>query len=224
MNKFNYNEELASQIGGGQYVTKSGGYDFKVVRAQFTKSPNNNAEFLEFDFETREGLKLNYVSINFTKGDGNPNEFGNKMINAIMGAMGVQNLTLGNDGNCPELFNKGLKGVVQRVDYTKQSGEKAGQDGYKFEFKLPANINTGKTVKETTTNSPATAFDQYAGSIEDKDERTQPQAGGFSNQGQQQKPVGSFAETHPNNNVDFDDDIPFAPIGLAHNNSLIHVI
>ena len=24
--------------------------------------------------------------------------------------------------------------------------------------------------------------------------------------------------------IDFDDDIPFAPIGLAHNNSLIHVI
>jgi hypothetical protein len=211
MNKFNYNEELASQIGGGQYVTKSGGYDFKIVRAQFTKSSNNNAEFLEFDFETREGLKLNYVSINFTKGDGNPNEFGNKMINAIMGAIGIQNLTLGNDGNCPELFNKGLKGVVQRVDYTRQSGEKAGQDGYRFEFKLPANINTGKTVKEATTNSPATSFDQYAGSVEDKDDRTQgtgfqrPMDGAMAQNGV----ASNQMQAGPDIGDSFDDDIPF---------------
>ena len=223
MNKFNYNEELASQIGGGQYVTKSGGYDFKVVRAQFTKSPSNNAEFLEFDFETREGLKLNYVSINFTKGDGNPNEFGNKMINAIMGAIGIQNLTMGNDGNCPELFNKGLKGIVQRVDYTRQSGEKAGQDGYKFEFKLPANIQTGKTVKETSTNAPATSFDQYASSIVDKDERTQ--GAEFSRpMDQAMAQSGVTSNNQPDSGVDFDDDIPFAPIGLQYNNSLIHVI
>ena len=212
MNKFNYDEQLASQIGGGQYVTKSGGYDLKIVRAQFTKSPNNMAEFLELDFETREGLKLNYVSINFTKGDGNPNDFGNKMINAIMGATGVQNLTLGNDGNCPELFNKGMKAVVQRVDYTKQSGANAGQDGYKFEFKLPANIQTGKTVKETSTNSPATSFEQYAGSIEDKDERVanSQQSGGFSNQGKAQGNSHDFDNSKPQADaIDFDDDIPF---------------
>lgn len=215
MNKFTYNEEQASQIGGGQYVTKSGGYDFKVVRAQFTKSDNNQAEFLEFDFETREGLKLNYVSINFTKGDGNPNEFGGKMIQAIMGAIGVGNLSSGNDGNCPELFNKGLKGVVQRVDYTKQSGPNSGQDGYKFEFKLPANIKTGKTVKETTGNSEAKSFSQYADSIEDKDERTTPAPSQHQT---------NTTDPRPDPTIDFDDDIPFAPIGLSYNNSLIHVI
>lgn len=212
MNKFNYNQELAEQIGGGSYVTKSGGYDLKVVRAQFTKSDNNQAEFLEFDFETREGLKLNYVSINFMKGDGTPNEFGNKMINAIMGCIGVQQLNAGNDGNCPELFNKGLKGIVQRVDYTKQSGPKAGQDGYKFEFKLPANIQTGKTVKEVNSNSEAKSFASYAESIEDKDERTQVPSGGFASQ----RPMdGAMAQNGIANNnqqstgVDFDDDIPF---------------
>jgi len=208
MNKFNYNEQLATQIGAGQYVTKSGGYDLKIVRAEFTKSPNNSAEFLELDFETREGLKLNYVSINFVDGKGQENAFGMKMINAIMGCAGVQNLTQGNNGNCPELFNKGIKGVVQRVDYTKQSGPKAGEDGYKFEFKLPANIGTGRTVKETSTQSEATAFAQYAGSVEDKDTRTSPQAsqqgGGFTSQLNQQ---GGAGQQEPS--VDFDDDIPF---------------
>lgn len=206
MNKFNYNEQLATQIGAGQYVTKSGGYDLKIVRAEFTRSPNNSAEFLELDFETREGLKLNYVSINFVGGNGQENAFGMKMINAIMGCAGVQNLTQGNNGNCPELFNKGIKAVVQRVDYTKQSGPKAGQDGYKFELKLPANIGTGRTVKEATTQAEATAFAQYASSVEDKDERTAPQesqqGGGFNSQSNQQ------ARVNPQEPV-FDDDIPF---------------
>ncbi len=214
MNKFNYNQELAEQIGGGSYVTKSGGYDLKIVRAEFRKSPNNQSEFLEFDFETREGLKLNYVSINFIKGDGTQNEFGNKMINAIMGCVNVQNLSLGNDGSCPELFNKALKAVVQRVDYTKQSGENAGQDGYKFEFKLPANIQTGKTVKEAISNSEAKSFSSYAETIEDKDTRTAPQAAGFSatrpmDEAMVQNGINRTNQNNQPTDVDFDDDIPF---------------
>lgn len=200
--KFTYNQEQASQIGAGQYVTKSGGYDFKIVRAQFSKSQNNQAEALELDFETREGLKCNYISINYTKGDGNPNEYGNKMIQALMGSVGAQNLTFDQQGNCPELFNKGLKGVVQRVDYTKQSGPNAGQDGYKFDFKLPANIQTSKTVKEAMSNSEATSFKHYAETITDKDER---QTTGSARQA---------TNAAVNNNtqaadIDFDDDIPF---------------
>ena len=103
---FTYNQQLATEIGGGgQYVTKSGGYDLKVVRAQFTEN-----KFLELDFETRDGLKLNYVSINHTKNDGQPNDYGQKMIHAIMGCTGVQNLTCDQNGNCPELFGKSPKG------------------------------------------------------------------------------------------------------------------
>ena len=208
MNKFNYNQEQASQVGGGQYVTKSGGYDLKIVRAEFSKNQNSSAESLELDFVTREGMKLNYISINFTKGNGEPNDFGHKMVQAIMGVTGVVNLSQGNGGSCPELFNKGLKGVVQRVDYTKTSGNNAGQDGYKFDFKLPANIQTGKTVKEAITNDEAKSFSQYASSVEDKDERVvkfdnqhapQQQSGGFQQPGiQQQAPA-----------IDFDDDLPF---------------
>ena len=202
MNKFNYDEQMATQIGGGQYVTKSGGYDLKVVRAQFTKSKSSQAEFLEFDFHTREGLKLNYVSVNFVKGDGTANDFGMKMVNAIMGCAVVQTLTQGNDGHCPELFNKVIKGIVQRVDYTIDSGAKAGQDAYKFEFKLPANVGSGRTVKESKENAAATSFDQYASSVEDVDKRVagqQPAAQqGMAPQQQQSAPTPEFA-----------DDIPF---------------
>ena len=141
---FTYSQEMATQIGnGGQYVTTSGGYDLKIVRAQFV-----NGKALELDFETREGLKLNYVSINYTKNDGQPNEFGQKMIHAIMGCCGANQLTQDANGNIPELFGKLIKAVVQRVDYTKTSGANAGQDGYKFDFKMPAMMSTGQTIKE----------------------------------------------------------------------------
>ncbi|AUR89645.1 hypothetical protein NVP1127O_53 [Vibrio phage 1.127.O._10N.286.52.E12] len=176
---FTYNQEMATQIGnGGQYVTTSGGYDLKIVRAQFV-----NGKALEFDFETRDGLKLNYVSINYTKNDGQPNEFGQKMIHAIMGCCGANQLTQDANGNIPELFGKFIKAVVQRVDYTKTSGVNAGQDGYKFDFKMPAMMSTGQTIKEYVEQKQAESFDKYASTIEDKDDRTQQGAsGGVGNQ------------------------------------------
>lgn len=211
MNEFTYNEELATQIGGGSYVTKSGGYDFKVTRAEFAVG-GNGAKALELDLETRDGLKCNFISINYVKNDGSANEFGSKVINAIMGCTLVNNLTNQN-GNCPELFGKFFKGVVQRVDYTKQSGANAGQDGYKFDFKLPANIQSGKTVKETKDNSEAKSFASYADSIEDKDERVVNQ-GGFQSQTPKQGNSHNFDNSKPQgqangSGIDFDDDIPF---------------
>ena len=193
---FQYNQQEAAQIGGSQYVTKSGGYDFKIVRAQFV-----NNKSLELDLETREGLKCNYVSINYTKNDGSLNDYGNKMIMAIMGCVGAQQLTADQQGNVPELFGKYLKAVVQRVDYTKQSGANAGQDGYKFDFKMPANLQTGKTVKEQLDNSEAKAFNQYASTITDKDERSATGATPCHN-----SPSQAQYNEPPTN---FDDDIAF---------------
>lgn len=207
---FMYNQEQASQIGGGSYVTKSGGYDFKVTRSQFTGSQNSQAKALELDLETRDGLKCNYISINYIAGNGQPNEFGNKMIQAIMGSVGVNQLS-DNQGNCPELFGKFLKAVVQRVDFTKTSGVKAGQDGYKFDFKLPANMQTGKTVKETVNNEEAKAFKQYAETVTDKDERTAPiQSNKSTVTGTvQRQPSPSPQQGFNQPSADFDDDIPF---------------
>lgn len=196
---FQYNQEMATQIGGGSYVTKSGGYDFKIVRAQFAQNQNSQARALEFDFETRDGLKCNYVSINFQKGDGTPNDYGHKLIQAIIGCAGVNQLSEQQGGNCPELYNKFIKGVVQRIDYTKNNG----QDGYKFDFKMPANMQTGKTVKETVGNEPASAFDKYAASIEDKDERVH-QMQSQSQQGNQ----GNYTPQYDVPPEEFD-DFPF---------------
>lgn len=201
---FTYNQELATQIGGGgQYVTESGGYDLKIVRAVFS---NNKA--LEMDFETRDGLKLNYVSINYTKNDGQPNEFGQKMIHAIMGCVGVNQLSQAPDGNIPELMGKFLKAVVQRVDYTKTGGANPGTDGYKFDFKMPAMMNTGKTIKEHIDNKPAEAFAKYAETVTNKDERVGGGQQGYTTQ--QQAPQQAHPQyNEPNNPIDFDDNIPF---------------
>jgi len=199
---FNYNQEEAAQIGGSSYVSKSGGYDFKVVSAKFVNSTNSQARALEMDLETRDGLKCNYISINFVNGQGQPNPYGNKLIQAIMGCSGTQQLNEDQQGDCPNLIGKFFKAVVQRIDYTKNNGG----DGYKFEIKLPAHIQTSKTVKETIDNSAASAFDKYAASIEDKDERTQ------SAPTQHQRENSQPQSTAPQYNdvpMDFDDDIPF---------------
>lgn len=200
---FTYDQSQATQIGGGgQYVTESGGYDLKVVRAQW-----KDGKFLEFDFETRDGKKLNYVSINYVKNDGSANQYGQQMIQAIMGCVGVQQLTTDQQGNVPELFGKFMKGVVQRVDYTKTGGQNAGQDGYKFDFKLPANMQTGQTVKEMVEQKPAEAFDKYASTIENKDERGKHQSG--TNQSHLNQDSKQTQHQYNEPPMDFDDDIPF---------------
>jgi len=215
-NVFTYNQEQATQVGAGQYISKSGGYGFKITRAVFTNSASqqSQARFLEMDFVTQDGQKCNYVSICFVKGDGTQLDFGNNMIQAIMGCAGAVNLTQDQKGNCPELLNKGLKAVVQRVDYTKNNGD----DGYKFELKLPANFTTGQTIKEKVSGSSAKAFQAYADSIEDKDERKPKQTGAQQQSwgnapAQQSAPAYQKSQQAPaqynDPSMDFDDDIPF---------------
>lgn len=165
---FTYNQEQAAQVGASQYVSKSGGYDVKVTRAIATKSQTqgSQAQFLELDLETREGQKCNYVKICFMKADGSQLDFGNQLIQSVMGCAGVQYLTVDQNGNCNELLNKQFKAVLQRVDFSKSDGT----DGYKFDLKLPA-LMTGQTIQEQLASKQAQAFASYAGTIEDKDER-----------------------------------------------------
>ena len=211
---FSYDQQMASQIGGGLSY-KSGGYDVKIVSAKFV-----NGKSLELNLEEKEGRKFNYVSINYQKNDGQPNDYGWKMINAIMGSVGVAKLSSDNNGNCPELIGRYMKAVLQRIDYTKTSGEKAGEDAWKFDFKLPANIKTGQTVKEALEGKPAEAFDKLSLAIEDKDERV---SGGVVNHGSlpQQAPQGQPKYNEPP--MDFDDDIPFGYIGIT-NRKLLNCI
>ncbi|MDB4261432.1 hypothetical protein N9878_01055 [bacterium] len=211
---FTYNQEQASTVGAGQYVTKSGGFDVKVVRAVTTRSQTqgSQAQFLEMDFETREGQKCNYVSICFVKGDGTQLDFGNKLIQAIMGCAGVQHLTIDQQGNATELLGKSFKAILQRIDFTKNNG----QDGYKFELKLPA-LMTGQTIQEQVSNKEAQAFAIYAGSVEDKDDRKTINSAPQQNSAPQMTPAydpngpqsyGTKAGSQQGAQ-DFDDDIPF---------------
>lgn len=204
---FSYDQQMASQIGGGLSY-KSGGYDVKIVSAKFV-----NGKSLELNLEEKEGRKFNYVSINYQKNDGQPNDYGWKMINAIMGSIGVVKLSSDNNGNCPELIGRYLKAVLQRIDYTKTSGEKAGEDAWKFDFKLPANIKTGQTVKEALEGKPAEVFDKLAMVIEDKDERVSGSVTAGNNQSSSQH---NQAPQYNEPSIDFDDDIPFGYIGITN--------
>ena len=198
---FTYNQEQAIQTGGGQWVLESGGYDLKITRAAFTKSQsaNSRAEFLEIDTETRDGAKCNYISICYTKGDGTALDFGHNAIQSLMGCSGARALTVDNNGNCAELLGKTFKGILQRVDYSKNNG----QDGFKFELKLCANVQTSQTMKEFVEQKPAASFAEYASSVANKDDRKSQgasqqssQAGGYQQQSTQQMPS-------------YDDDINF---------------
>lgn len=197
---FTYNQEQAIQTGGGQWVLESGGYDLKITRAAFTKSQsaNSRAEFLEIDTETRDGAKCNYISICYTKGDGTALDFGHNAIQSLMGCSGARALTVDQSGNCPDLLGKTFKGILQRVDYTKNNG----QDGFKFELKLCANVQTSQTMKEFVEQKQAVSFAEYASSVVTKDERkaksSDGQSGGYDQQQQSSQPTPQF-----------DDDINF---------------
>lgn len=201
---FTYNQEQASTVGASQYISKSGGYDVKAVRAVVTKSQTagSQAEFLEMDLETREGQKCNYVSICFKKGDGTQLDFGNNLIQAVMGCAGIQHLTVDAQGNCMELIGKPFKAILQRVNFTKSSGE----DGYKFDLKLPATLS-GQTIQEKLASKAPQAFDSYASSVEDKDERKAVNTNSHNGSAPQMTPAYAPQQQAPS--MDYDDDIPF---------------
>lgn len=206
MNVFTYNQEQAKTVGAGEWITKSGGYDLSVVRAQFTASQTqgSQAKFLEMDVVSREGQKCNYISVCYVKGDGAPLQFGEALIQAIMGCAKIGAMTMDQNGNCPELIGKNFKAVLQRTDFTKNNGE----DGYKFDLKLPAMMN-GQTIKESISGEAPKAFNSYAESVSDKDERKQnTQIHSAQQQNGTPEPKGYGGSQQVAGN-DFDDDIPF---------------
>lgn len=194
---FTYNQEKAVQSGGtGQWILESGGYDLKISRAQFTRSQsaNSQAAFLEIDVETREGMKCNYISICYKKGDGSDLDFGHNAIQSLMGCSGTQSLSQDQQGNCPELINRTFKGILQRVDYSKNNG----QDGFKFELKMCANVQTGQTMKEFVEQQQPKSFADYASSVTNKDERKSTA---------KTSAVSGYQGNQPG--ADFDDNIAF---------------
>lgn len=204
---FQFNQQAAMSSRESFGITESGAYVGKLSAKWVQGSNGSKSAGIEFSLECDQG-KLNYLTAWYQKKDGTCNDSVFNLVNAMMGLLKIQQLTskqVGDDWVCPEFDGKQIGLVVQKELFTKNSGG----EGYKFEIIMPFSAQSRKTLKEAMSNSPATAVDKMLPLLKTKDNRSKAQ--GYPHVEGQQQSVG-FGDVPSN----FDDDIPFAPIGLQY--------
>jgi single-strand DNA-binding protein len=182
---FNYDQSQGVSAGVSNYVSESGAYAGRILTAEWSVA-KTGTKGIEITFETTEGLKANYLSLWYEKAD-RTQLSGAKMLNAIMGCTKVASLNskaIGQpDGStkyfCPELENKSIGLILQKVLYTKNDNS----DGYKFEIRIPFIPQNNKTLAEQLGNKDAVTVSNILKTLTDKDDRTQ---GGNQSSGQSQ--------------------------------------
>lgn len=169
---FTYNQEAALAAGQGGFITESGAYVVTILEAKYMTS-QSGAESIEFSVETEDGKKANYINIYCQKKDKTPNKYGINMINAIMGCIGVPQLTTkmidAHTHLAPELTDQRVGLVLQKTLKTKSDGK----DTYSLDILLPFVAQTRQTLEEKIKNLPAQAIDKQVATLQDKDERKQ---------------------------------------------------
>lgn len=206
---FQYNQDSAMKAGG---TAKEGGAYLGNIVTAIYKRANTGSAGLELSFKSDDGAEFNYLTLWFQKPDGTEIKGGASMINAILGIAGLQGISDKQDGVddngqakfvAPELLGKRIGLVLQKVWYTKNDG----QDGYKFEIRLPFDAQTRQTLKEKVEQSQPAMVDRILSTLSDKDERkgvTQSQSQGFGGQsggfGQQSQQSQGFGQQSPASN------------------------
>lgn len=166
---FTYNQDAGVNAGVSNYINETGAYQGRIVSAEWVQAKSGSAG-VEFSFESSDGLKANYLTLYYRKADGSEIKGMAAMLNAIMGCCKVSALTSvlrGDKYFCPELENKSVGLVLQKVLTTKQDGS----DSYKFEIRIPFIPQTGKTLAEQIGNKDAITVSKMASTLTDKDER-----------------------------------------------------
>lgn len=204
-------------------INESGIYAGVITRAEWTKGANSQAEFLGIDFKDDEGREANYMNICFKKRDGE-NSFGYNIINKIMACCSLRQLNkaqVGDKLSCPEL-------VGARVSFALQAEHDWFKDKTTGEYKPTVNMiistpfkaDSGQSAKEVLEQSPAELIKTIK--VNDRKPKDKPvdtpaQSWGNApaNHAPQQAPSYNQAPAGSGVNY-FDDDIPFAPIGLQH--------
>jgi single-strand DNA-binding protein len=133
----------------------------------------------------------------------------------------------GQDQYTTEIVLQGFNGVMQMLDskpqgqqggFQQQSQQQAPQQQHGgFQQQQAPQQQHGGFQQQQAPLSPEQLQQQQRKLA--KQQKVQ-QNGGYQQHPQQQAPKVNPQEPA----IDFDDDIPFAPIGLMHNNALIHVI
>lgn len=200
---FTYNQNLAVKAGQAGFISETGAYMGRITKALWGQS-QSGAKYLDLSIETDDGLKADYLNVYYTSKNGEPISFGENMIQAIMGCLGIQQLTAVNTGQAitvPELQNKRIGLFLQKVLRLKQDGS----DTHTLQIVVPFSANSGKTLLEHLENKPAQRVEWLKANTKDKDERSKQNAPQANYQAQNE--FYGNAPAQPNNS--FDDDIPF---------------
>lgn len=217
---FTYDQNAAMKAGQSSFINETGAYVGKITQAKWTQS-QGGAKALELSFEDENGAKADYLSIYYTNRNGEDLQYGNNMIQAIMGCVGAKQLTQAPyNGHqiAPELTGKKIGLMLQKVLRLKQDGSET----HSFQILCPFSSQSRKTLAEHAENKPAERIDWLVANTKDKDERAKQQNTQQSYAAQQQfysptpQPQGQWDgyadhERPPasNTNNQFDDDIPF---------------
>ncbi|BAE74497.1 hypothetical protein SGGMMB4_02755 [Sodalis glossinidius str. 'morsitans'] len=173
---FIYNQEAALAAGQSGFITESGAYVVTILEAKYMTS-QSGAESIEFSVENEDGKKANYINIYCQKKDKTPNKYGINMINAIMGCIGVQQLTTkmidAHTHLAPELTGQRIGLVLQKMLKTKSDGKET----HSLDIMLPFAAQTRQTLEKKIKNLPAQAIDKQVATLQDKDERKQSPRG-----------------------------------------------
>lgn len=225
---------LAKKAGTSAGISETGAYEGVITSAIYTFGKDGSqSQALELSLDSN-GAKANYLRINFIGKDGQQT-FGMGLVTAIMWAAQVKRADpqevqgeQGIEWHCPALEGKKVGLFLQKNLYTKNDGT----DGYKFEVRHVFQPGSRRTYAEHSENAPAETISLLESTMKDKDERVHSgsqqfsggntgnrgsnpyaQAGGVP-QSRLQQAATQHAQQVQSQHVDFDDDIPFAPIGL----------
>ena len=199
----------------GSRINESGIYAGSIVRAEWTKSPSSQAEFLNLDFKTDEGKEANYMSICFKKGDGT-SSFGYNIINKMMACCGLRQLNkqqLGEKTVCPELTNARIKLALQaEADWyaDKNTGEQKPTTN--MHVYVPFKADSGQSAKEVLEQSAAELITKLVVNDrkpKDKPIESAPQSYGAAQAQHAPQMAPAYQGAPAGQGADFDDDIPF---------------
>lgn len=237
----NETAEMAKKAGAAGGISETGAYEGEIISAVYTfGKEGSQSQALEISLDVN-GLKANYLRINFLGKDGQQT-FGMGLVSALMWAAQIKQAQPqqvqgpnGMEWHCPALVGKKAGLFLQKVLYTKNDGS----DGYKFEVRHVFQPGTRKTYAEHAENAPAEAIAALETSMKDKDERINTGGQQFSgNRGasggnpyaqsgnvpQSRLQQASNQHAAHQQAPEFDDDIPFAPIGLQYPNHAIYAL
>lgn len=181
-----YSAEAAAKAGGGEYISEGGAYVGKIKEAKYVTA-KTQSQGIEFSFESG-GLKANYITVYYAKApaaqgqQGEPIKGGVSTINALMGILGLKQITAVKSGDgyiCPEFTEKDIGLFLQKKLMTKNDGS----DSYGFEIKVPFDPRDNKTMREKLDNKSAETINRMTASYKDDDQRKQKQAGSNPNAG-----------------------------------------